>query len=150
MSESNGEHSGRIKPRVAADDEFGPLKRHANNLPVKKPQPITGLLKKALYGTRFAYLDRVTEELKTVDLPEGVTVRDVIMGVMIERAVHGDIHFVRELLNRVEGKVPARIAGADGKPLAVPITVVEVVAPVTVINQPQDRVIDVRESSGEL
>jgi hypothetical protein len=61
--------------------------------------------------------------------PDGMTTAQFAAAVMIDRALKGDFQFFRELLDRTEGKVPNRIAGADGKNLPQSISVVQVMAP---------------------
>ena len=42
---------------------------------------------------------------------------DALVKVAIDRALKGDFRFWQELLNRIDGKVPNRIADADGSSL---------------------------------
>lgn len=45
---------------------------------------------------------------------DGQNVSDLIVRRMIQRAIAGDLGFVKEVLDRYCGKVPLRLTGGDG------------------------------------
>ncbi len=50
--------------------------------------------------------------------PQNSTVADILVEVWIEAAIKRSPVFFMEMLNRVEGKVPERLAGHDGGPIS--------------------------------
>ncbi len=59
-------------------------------------------------------------ELLESELPgqDGKTLADAVARVVVQEAVKGNAKFVQMLMDRVEGKVPDRIAGPKGEPIA--------------------------------
>jgi hypothetical protein len=51
------------------------------------------------------------------ELPEGMCVADLLALVIVKQAIRGKFAFVREVLERMDGKVPDRSAGHDGGPI---------------------------------
>lgn len=49
--------------------------------------------------------------------------------VAVSRAIAGDHFFYKEILDRTEGKVPTRLANADGKNLPSQVVMVEICLP---------------------
>lgn len=54
---------------------------------------------------------------KAAEKDGGRDVADAIASVIVAQALKGDYRFVRELMDRTEGKVPDRFAGFDGGPI---------------------------------
>src|SRR4051812_25425473 len=50
-------------------------------------------------------------------IPGGRCVADLLAEVIVKQALKGKFPFVRAVLERIDGKVPDRIAGHDGGPL---------------------------------
>ena len=50
-------------------------------------------------------------------LPEGKCVADFVVETIAREAIAGKFPFAKEVFDRIEGKVPDRIAGHDGGPL---------------------------------
>jgi hypothetical protein len=50
-------------------------------------------------------------------IKDGRQVADLLMEALLKGALKGDVRHIQEVYNRVEGKVPDRIAGPDGGPL---------------------------------
>jgi len=57
------------------------------------------------------------KELHGRALPDGMCVADLLAEAIVEQALKGKFAFVRDNLDRTEGKVSDRIAGPDGGPL---------------------------------
>ena len=51
------------------------------------------------------------------DEQSGEKLADALVRVAVDRALKGDFRFWSEILNRVDGKVPNRIADAEGSSL---------------------------------
>lgn len=90
---------------------------------------VSKILQETLDSGEYVWLANKSGELMRNRLPAGVTVKEVLAGIMIHHAMRGNIAFVRELLNRTEGKVPTRLADANGENLSPRITMVEILAP---------------------
>jgi hypothetical protein len=80
--------------------------RRRGSIPGTAPIP-TGAPKGPTYSTLLrALLHR--REIGGQPLPSGKTVADVLAEVMVAKALQGDYRFIREVLDRTEGKVPPR------------------------------------------
>lgn len=53
--------------------------------------------------------DKEGEPATLVKLPPGVTVADLLAQIVIRQALRGNYNFIRELLDRIDGRVPAKI-----------------------------------------
>jgi len=53
--------------------------------------------------------DKEGEPPTLVKLPPGVTVADLLAQIVIRQALRGNYNFIRELLDRIDGRVPAKI-----------------------------------------
>lgn len=54
---------------------------------------------------------------------DGENVADQIVRMTIEQAKMGDVHARRDVWNRIDGKVPDRIAGPNGEPVKMVVEV---------------------------
>ena len=72
-------------------------------------QSITALVREVLARSEFVTYDKAGQP-QVNRLPEGVTVADLVAEVIVRQALKGDYPFMKELLERTEGKVPARPA----------------------------------------
>jgi hypothetical protein len=61
---------------------------------------------------------RVTRRLVEALEKDNGRLADAITNVILKRALSGDYKFIQEIINRSEGRVPDRLAGHDGGPLA--------------------------------
>jgi hypothetical protein len=107
---------------------------------------VTNALKRKLKETKYL-VENADGEWETRKLPEGMTLRDALVNVAYSRAIAGDQFFYREIMERVEGRVPQRHAQADGSNLPAAITVVEVIAPQVTVQAPP-RVIEIATPEG--
>lgn len=57
-------------------------------------------------------------ELLGKPLPQGRTAAELLAQKMYVKAIKGQYSFAREILDRTEGKVPLRLADADGESIA--------------------------------
>lgn len=60
-------------------------------------------------------------QVKGQKIADGREVADLLAEVILSRALKGDMRAVELLWNRIEGKVPDRIAGPDGEDLTIRI-----------------------------
>lgn len=95
-----------------------------NDKPRRQKHGGAPLWKKGQSGNpRGATSMRLTPLLKQIlatpiDPKNGPTTRaDMLMEIIVERALEGDFKFCREILDRVEGKVPEQQIQYEGGPL---------------------------------
>lgn len=100
---------------------------HLDNL-VNIPPGVSGNPKGRPKGSRtIITIVREMLELRTIrgkPLPNGMTVAESLADVMLVHALKGDFRYVKELLDRVEGKVVDRheVTGAEGGPIEIDAT----------------------------
>lgn len=75
----------------------------------RQPQPVSQATITMLARERLAILNGET----------GLTYAQECAQAWIDKACEGDVHALRELLDRTEGKVPQAVTGADGGDLVV-------------------------------
>jgi len=77
-----------------------------------------------LRGNKYVTLEK--GQFIEKELPAGMTVQKVLAGIAITKALKGHVAFLKEITDRTEGKVPVRVADANGNALQAPITIVRV------------------------
>ena len=106
-------------PQPDADGKF-PKGKHPNSLanlaghewkPGESGNPTGRPKGKSITGKLRRLLEAAAEEGAEGDLA------DAIAAVIVAKAVSGNFRFVKEVLDRTEGKVPDRFAGFDGGPI---------------------------------
>lgn len=107
MSTRNGKYN---KPGCSPISGCPPPKKHQ----FKKGGP-PGNPNGAPKGSVIKYLRELMEQ----EVQPGVTGAKLLAEVARKHAAKGDFRFWQEIVNRIDGKVPDRIAGADGGPVQV-------------------------------
>ena len=113
---------GQIKPGEVRNPSGGPKGPH-----------LTTLLRKVLEG-----------EIEMKDLETGqyrkITKAELVMIALVKEAVQGNVKAAREILDRLDGKVPQKIGltGVDGGALIPPQIIFAPISPRQDITPPQD------------
>ena len=106
----------------------------ANAGQTPKPRSITKNVKAILRGEEFlTFGESGFDDPVSHKTPLGLSVAQMLGHVAVSRAIAGDHFFFKEVLDRTEGKVPTRLANADGKNLPSQVVMVEICLPQPVV-----------------
>lgn len=97
----------------------------------ERPRPrksVTAKMRAIRHSSEYIEKNEAGEYVRTA-LPDGLTVGDIMANVAAVNAMNGNVQFFREFLDRTEGKVPTRLANADGKNLPSQVVMVEICLP---------------------